>query len=333
MPRWVGSTVVVLVGVVVLAVLVAGAAVLIGDPGARRAAPEPAGPTSPSTSTTSRPPTTPTTPASDPVDPGTDLSPCPLTQGAAVAVRVLSFNLHGAIDRENRYRIDQVAAEIRAWDPDVVLVQEIHRFRPLSGLADMPADLARRTGLDDVFATNFTRAATIPGTPRRRTGTAVLSRFDVLGRRNTALPRRPGTEQRGLLRVTLGVEGRQVDVYDTHLEPGGARLREQQVRAVGRVIDAREARRERPFLLGGDFNSEPDSSPMVLARRIATDPWDAVGVGVGETVRPREPRARVDYLLHGPGWRATRSETLLSEVSDHRALLTRFVLEPGRDCS
>ncbi len=72
---------------------------------------------------------------------------------------------------------------------------------------------------------------------------------------------------------------------------------------------------------------------MALAARFTTDPWDAVGVGVGETVRPREPRARVDYLLHGPGWRATRSETLLSEVSDHRALLTRFVLEPARACS
>ena len=267
-------------------------------------------------------------PGTRPPQPATTLSPCPAA-GDPTPLRVLSFNIHGGVDNRNDYDLDRVVEEIRGWDPDVVLLQEVHRFRPLSGFEEQPEVLGARLGLEHVFGQNFSRRAKVAGYPRRRTGTAVLSRFPVLGHENTALPTLPGLEQRGLLRATLDVEGRAVDVYDTHLQPGGTTIRVLQVSAIERIVRERAARTGRPFLLGGDFNSEPDSAPMQLATTFATDPWPEVGVGVGETVRPRQPRFRVDYVLHGPGWRATEARTLLSLVSDHRALLVDLELEAG----
>lgn len=290
----------------------------------RRPTPPPQ--TSPAPS--SGPEATPAPPAGSP-GPGTVLAPCPPPSPAgALTLSVLTFNIHGAVDKRNRYDLRRVAEEIAAWDVDVVLVQEIHRFRPLSGFDQQPTELAERLGMEVAFGQNFSRRAKVEGYPRRRTGTAILSRYPILDHRNTPLPNRAGLEQRGLLRATLDVGGREVDVYGTHLQPGGVGIRSEQVAAIRQVIETRDPGGRRPFLLGGDFNSEPDSPPMRLATAFATDPWPQVGVGVGETVRPRQPRARVDYVLLGPRWRAVRARTLLSQVSDHRAVRVQVELSP-----
>ena len=328
MRRWATAVV---TASLLLVVGVTGWLLLGGSDGRRAAAPEapdatPTGPTTPAPVPVPGGPAT----APDPPRAGTTLSPCPSTGTGTgpVDLRVLTFNIHGAVDRRNDYDLDQVVEEIRAAAPDVVLVQEVHRFRLLSGLDEQPGELAERLGLEHVFGENFSRRAKVEGYPRRRTGTAVLSRYPILEGENTALPNLPGLEQRGLLRATLDVDGTEVDVWGTHLQPGGSGARILQASAIARLVLERVDRGGRPWLLGGDMNSVPGSPPMLLMASFATDPWPEVGVGVAGTNRAGDPEHRVDYLLHGPGWRATTSRTLTSAVSDHRAVLTRFVLGP-----
>lgn len=305
--------------VLALALLVAAIVVVLR----RDVPPSATDPTSPpSASAPSSPAGLPAAPPSSGTVPG----PCPRT-GTSAPLTVLSFNIHGADGREG-YDLEQVAAEIRRWDADVVLLQEVHRFRLASGLEDQPARLSEMTGMTAVFGQAFSEPPEAPGAPRRRSGTAMLTTLPVVAHHLARLPHLPGTQPRSLLRVTVALDGRPVDVYGTHLDPAAGSIRLLQVHAIARAVRRRANATARPFVLGGDFNTVPESRAMAVVGGFTTDPWPLVGVGVGETVLPREPRRRIDYVLHGPGWRDVTAMTLLSQVADHRALRTSLSLLP-----
>lgn len=254
-----------------------------------------------------------------PCPPMTDLGP----------LRVSSFNIHAGVARDGAYRLGDIAAEIREWQIDVVLLQEIHRFRRGSALADMPQALASQLGMDYVFGVNFTLPPEAPGAPRRESGTAIMSRFPITEWENMLLPNRPGLQQRGLLRATLDLRGYPVDFYSTHLDHQSSSIRLAQARAIGTIT----AQSDNPFVLGGDFNARPGSAPMQTVTTYATDAWPLSGEGAGLTMPASNPRLRIDYLLYRGTWEARASYVVTSAVSDHRALVTDFGLVVPSACS
>lgn len=241
---------------------------------------------------------------------------------ASVRLRVATFNIHGAVG-PGGYDLGGIVREIRGWDADVVLLQEVHRYRAKSGLDDQPAELARMLGLEVVFGRNKTRPAEAEGAPRRESGTAILARQPILSWSNQLLPNLPGLQQRGLLRATILIAGRRVDVLNTHLQHTRGIIRVLQTRGIRRLV----GRSGRPFLLGGDFNAEPGSPAMRVLDGVATDPWPQVGVGSGLTVPPRVPRRRIDYVLYGSGgWVPEQAQVVQSAIADHRAVLLDYAL-------
>ncbi|GEP36778.1 metal-dependent hydrolase [Nocardioides psychrotolerans] len=269
------------------------------------------------------PPPTGTPPTLAPTDP---TSPCvaPPTQ----RLRVATINIHGAVGPDG-YDLPAMADEIRAWDADVVLLQEVHRFRAKSGLDDQPAELGQLLSMDVVFGRNFTRPPESEGGPRRESGTATLSRLPILSWSNQLLPNFPGLQQRGLLRATIDLPGGAVDVYNAHF---------QHTRGVIRIVQARGVRKlvagnDRPFLLGGDLNAESGSPAMQVIDTFTSDPWPLVGVGEGLTVPPRVPQRRIDFVLYGTGgWVPEQAQVLASRVADHRAVLVDYALPRRADC-
>ncbi len=217
--------------------------------------------------------------------------------------------------------LDRIATELEAWDADVMMLQEVDRGRARSGFRDQARSLGRRLGLDWAYG------------PGRRldpgaTGNAVLSRFPLLRTQNRRLPRLPGLIGRGLLRATIDVDGREIDVLSTHFDHLSLAARKAQARAVAAVV----RRLSRPVLLGGDLNARPDKPPLaVLDRAGLADPWPAIGSGDGWTVPAAAPRNRIDYLLADDSFVPLRSEVLISLISDHRAVRTTFELLPA-DC-
>jgi len=252
-----------------------------------------------------------------PVEPGTTYSPsCARTH----TLTVLTFNIHHGA-RHDELRLDKIADEIRASHADVVALQEVDRHDgSRSDDLDETAWLARRLEMPGVFGANRVRRAAERGGPAREYGTALLSRYPIEHWRNLHLPNRPGLEQRGLLLATLDVDGLEVTVGDTHLQHTSQRLRVAQVTAVMALMAAID----RPRLLLGDFNDEPGTPPLALTRAVFTDPWPLVGEGDGKTVPPGHPRRRIDYTLADDAFTATASKVLVSAVSDHRAVRTRF---------
>lgn len=301
-----------------IAVLIAAVVKLAQDDNAQDTAPE-ARPTS-SAPLPSATPADRGTPDSAGSVPPTATSTVCVDSDEATRLHVLSFNMRSARAGDGSVHLATIAQEIRRWRADVVLLQEVDRGRAWTGGVDMPAVLADALGTSWTFGANVRRSAT------NQYGTAILSRFPITDSRNVPLPAPPGTQQRGLLAATLDVNGVEVSVYNTHLEHTSEAARIQQMRTITGVIDDDP----RPMVLGGDLNSRPGSTVHGLASRYLTDTWSAVGIGPGYTHSARNPRSRIDYLMHADGDDAqlapVDATVLRSAISDHWAVRAGYRL-------
>jgi endonuclease/exonuclease/phosphatase family metal-dependent hydrolase len=301
----------------------------LGDAGLERGA-DPAAPPQATTGTVVPLPQDPASPGrgdrgrDEGRDKGRDEVPVPPSGIEAIACQhnqrssdltVVTFNTHRSYGPNGLARI---AAEIRRARADVVLLQEIDRFWARTRYVDQPAWFAQRLGMEYVFGANVVSG-------RRQYGTATLTRFPVVDQQSTRLPNGPGGEQRGLLRTTLDVDGRQVSVYNTHLQNGMPSLRHRQSRVVAGLVRSDP----RPVVLGGDFNAGPTSPTLRGLRSGLRDTWAQVGTGSAAT---HHGGARIDYLLASPHFEPTSSQVLPSGVSDHHLVRATYKLPAGPDC-
>lgn len=237
------------------------------------------------------------------------------------SLEVASFNIHSGWNRgRTRLMLPQIAREMAALDVDVWLLQEVDKNRINSGRVDQAAYLAGQLGMEYAFATNVLRPSD------SRYGTAVLSAYPILESSNTLLPRPPGTQQRGLLRVVVEpLPGQRVSVFTTHFEHTSQDARLTQARTVARIL-ADDPHR---VVLGGDLNARPASAPITMLRGVATDTWAAAGRGAGLTHPSAQPRSRIDYLMHRGQLGVNVVSTHPSRVSDHRVVRASYDLTPG----
>lgn len=234
---------------------------------------------------------------------------------------VATFNIHFA-ERHGRVELESLAAEIDALDADLVLLQEVDRARPRSKRLDEPRELRTLLAEGVVYGVADRRGRT------GRVGNAVVTDLPVLATRRYRLPGRPGFEDRSLLRVTVSVSGRPVDVFVTHLDHHSPQVRLPQGRTIARIV----ARSTHPVILGADLNATPDSPVHGRLTRWLSDAWLEAGSGGGETVPAGHPRRRIDVVLHDDSFAALSAETVQSAVSDHRAVRVRLRGVPHPPC-
>ncbi len=313
---------------VALVVLVAVGAVLLfldpsGTPGGRPSgspsATVPAPPSSGFTPSRTEPlPPTPTLPV-----PPTGLPTLPTCiPPAPMQLTVQTFNIHFGIDHRGRLQLDRIAQEIRTWKPDIVLLQEVDKGRPVSGNLDEAAVLAQKTGLNHVYGGNSRNTGAGPR------GNAILTRFPIAGSTNIHLPKADGAEVRGLLHAQLDVGGVPISVYATHFDHRSRTARREQAQAVVSILAADKL----PKLLGGDLNTSPAGGPVKIIKASGLgDVW-AIGKGKGATVPADRPGSRIDFLFHDRWFTPLQAEVLLSAVSDHRTVWSRLQFQPPHNC-
>ena len=276
--------------------------------------------------------TTPATPPaatprpSQPTAPGATVPTCP--ERPVSPLNVLTFNIHGGLGH-GRLDLRYLADEIAGWRPDVVLLQEVDRYRLRTGVVDQAAWLGRALDMHVAYGANKRRAPARAGLPRAAIGNAILSRTPIRGWRNVHLPNRPGLELRGLLRAEIEVDGQPLSVYVTHLQHTSAAVRIEQASAIRALL----ATDPLPKIVGGDLNAEQDSPAVrTLLRTGLQDTWRSVGEGPGLTVPNGSPHRRIDYVLHDPGIRPLAARALHSGLSDHRAVLASLDLSGLGSC-
>ena len=252
-------------------------------------------------------------------------APSPMT------VSVLVYNMHAGKDARGGDNLERVAALVRQVGADVVLLQEVDRLTTRSGGVDQPAVLGRLTG----YHVAFGRTLDYQGGGY---GIAVLSRAPIVRDTLVRLPVDPPQERaggarepRGALIATIDLPGAALRVVNTHLDASREdRWRLQEIVTVLDIARGASSSDAWATLVGGDFNSTPESATQSEVRRAGLrDAWDACGTGAGLTYPADSAVKRIDYLFLTGHAGCTEARVLASDASDHRPLLVRVTL-PAR---
>lgn len=199
------------------------------------------------------------------------------------SLRVMTYNIHHGEGLDKRLDLDRIAAVIKEAHPDVVCLQEMDRDLPRTNKLDFPALLAEKLGMVVAFVPNYQ----FDGGDY---GNATLTRLEIVETENNALPTPPGIEPRGCLRTTLRVDGRLVDVFNTHL---GLKPAERKAQATAIC----EKLGERPTILMGDLNEPLTGDALGLFQSklhaVAIDP----SCPVRDTIPANAPHTRIDFIL------------------------------------
>jgi vancomycin resistance protein VanJ len=208
-----------------------------------------------------------------------------------------------------------VLALIHSEQPDVLLLQEASRAR---GPDPVPWLIQRLPGWEAVRAADVAILSPHPLGPPRRAS---------LGPRDTT---------RVSLRTTMRVGGRSLEVVTVHFNTGlpsepieSAWVHPRHHMAVAAAVRAEQADHlaenvaaaPRPLILGGDFNSPPDSRACRTMTQQLDSAFDTAGAGFGWTFPASHPLLRIDHLFISRDLEALSCRVVPTPASDHRALV------------
>jgi endonuclease/exonuclease/phosphatase family metal-dependent hydrolase len=225
-------------------------------------------------------------------------------------MRVMTYNIKGQAALLRGRHIEEIASVITTAQPDVVGLQEVHRRSWQSRFRDQAAELERLTGLTLAFG----RAM---GSRRSEYGNAILTRGRVSDVQVEVLP--GSGEPRSLLAATVDVDGLRLRTYVTHLVAWGrfgARTRLTQAEAVARTT----SRSDLPFVLAGDFNSDPHSEELAVFRNANF----VSSCFVDTVITHRATKKCLDYIFVGPRWKIRSAEVVQRGPSDHWPLVAEI---------
>ena len=257
------------------------------------------------------------------------------------AVRLVSWNIHGAVGGDGERDLPRIAAVLKSLSVDVAALQEVGdpqnragaRKAALEGqkidAGDDATELGRLLGFSVAFGPNLVVAG-------RPYGNAVLSRYPIARAQNYDLSVR-GREPRGCLRTDLTLPGGgSLHLFNLHLGLSGGERRQQASQLLSADL-LRDTALTAPLVVCGDFNTWfPGPVPRLLksalqdAAHTAGATWPSGlpflrldrayvdrGVAVHRAGVCREPLARLasDHL---PLW--LDLEPLVSELRQPRGV-------------
>lgn len=232
-----------------------------------------------------------------------------LTQPALAAIpdanseiRLVNYNVRGSVAIDGRLSPDEIAAEIAASDPDIVVLQEVARGWAIHGIMDLPAYLERELNMESIF---------VPAADGQF-GNAILSRLPMTEIAAEVLPR-DGSMDRSYIWVEVETESGTLNVAGTHIHSRSTPQITALLDAVGSAT---------PLVIAGDMNVHPDDPEVSLF----TDAGliDVVGLtGDPCQTTSSEPTSECDR----PDWVFVTSEIDVvdvrigsARVSDHLAM-------------
>jgi endonuclease/exonuclease/phosphatase family metal-dependent hydrolase len=200
------------------------------------------------------------------------------------SVRVVSYNIHEAVDGAGRLNPEAVATVIEGQRADVVLLQEVGRGWPISATTDLCQWFARRLGMRLVWG---------PAADGQF-GNAVLTRLPVRASGTGRLPQGDGPMVRGYVwaRVEVG-GGRTLDAWSTHLQHRS----DQTSTRLAQIETLLRAWSGAPnTVIGGDMNAGPGSREMgrFFDETGLRSAQDDTGHG---SLATRPPAQRIDWIL------------------------------------
>jgi endonuclease/exonuclease/phosphatase family metal-dependent hydrolase len=262
----------------------------------------------------------PTTPTTTPTTGGTEL-------------RLLQWNIHhGGFGTDGVYSPDRIASWAANMKPDVITFNEIEKNTSW-GRQDQAevykALLQQKTGRTwyYVFAQEFGQWAS------NGKGNLILSTYPINVEERYELMR---NADRSIALAEITVNGRQITIMNTHLDPYDPALRLVQATEVTTWGAAQPENR----ILTGDMNAWPDQTSIAQLNKFYNDSWTAAvqkGAATAFAGNNGETKnGRIDYIFYSKS--ASNLTVKSSQVydtrdasgampSDHRPVLTTFIVK------
>jgi endonuclease/exonuclease/phosphatase family metal-dependent hydrolase len=240
--------------------------------------------------------------------------------------RIVTYNVHRCVGNDRRLDVARVAAVLAELNPDIVALQELDVGRRRTGGVDQAHEIAQRLDM----ACHFHAALQVE---EERYGDAILTAYPERLVKVGPLPgyhRMRSLEPRGALWVEVEIDGRPVQIINTHL---GLVPREQQIQAAHLAgpawLEHPDCRW--PAILLGDFNATASSlvyrtltQQLKPARRLAARKQPT------STFPSPLPVLRIDHLFVSPGIDvqdvSAPFDPLTRVASDHLPLVMDFEL-------
>lgn len=253
-------------------------------------------------------------------------TPLSMPQRGGRRLRVMSYNVHSCMGMDGRLAPERIARVIARYQPDVVALQELDVGKHRTRHAHQAMRIAEQLQME----CHFHPAMQVD---EEEYGDAILTNLPIVRTRKgtlaTPLERR-GSEPRGVLWLTLDVEGLLVQVFNTHLGLYAAERKQQ----VDELLSGDWLNHENctgPVIVCGDFNATPGSSTvqrlwqMLNGRRMGGDNR------YQNTFPGRWPCACIDYVLVNGSACVVRTQVPQSELirlaSDHLPVIVDLVLK------
>ncbi len=246
-------------------------------------------------------------------------------------LRVMTYNVHSCVGMDGKIDAERIARVIARARPDVVALQELDVGRARTFGIDQAHRIARHLKM----AFHFHPAIAVE---EERYGDAILTHLPHRLVKAGVLPGlagKPRLEPRGAVWLAIELNGREVQVINTHL---GLDQRERagQVEALLGTDWLGSPQCRAPVILCGDLNASP-SSPV--CRRLAAALTDVQAAAPGHAPRgtfpSRLPSLRIDHIFVSRGVEVTAieipSSALARTASDHLPLVAELRIPAPED--
>ena len=240
--------------------------------------------------------------------------------------RIVTYNVHRCVGNDRQLDVGRVAAVLAELAPDIVALQELDVGRRRTNHVDQAHEIARRLEMTH----HFHAALQVE---EERYGDAILTCYPERLVKTGPLPGHPrmrALEPRGALWIEVTIDGRPLQIINTHL---GLVPREQQIQAAHLAgpawLEHPDCRW--PAILLGDFNATASSlvyrtltSRLQPARRLARRKQPS------STFPSPLPVLRIDHCFVSPGIQVqdvfAPFDPLSRVASDHLPLVMDFEL-------
>jgi endonuclease/exonuclease/phosphatase family metal-dependent hydrolase len=258
--------------------------------------------------------------------------PSPPPGGSGTDISVVSWNIRIDDYSEAHARAVMARSVEISPRPQIILVQEAYNTRYGVYLDE----LQRQTGTTWYGAF----AMTCPSggwngsacTAQTDDGIGIFSSFPIVDTGTLQFPFADcWTSARPALRAAINVNGKVVQVFNTHLQTGSCSNVAQQRYSSMSMLKNWADNYSTPRLVGGDFNADADQIMSTLGMSPDfIDSWAIVGAGSGFTFPIPSPTMKLDYLMFDKSATAQPlSSTVVTSTgstSDHYPMRTVFRL-------
>ena len=232
-----------------------------------------------------------------------------------ITCRVLTLNIHSAIDWQNHFNLEGLAKLINDLNPDVVGLQEVDRFwSSVSQFQDIPGELALRTKMFAAFSVSRERNNGF-------FGNLVLSKYPILQMWTEDMP--GSLERRSFIYAQINLKGSKINFLTTHLGLSVSD-RLEQVNAMFECI--REIKG--PLIISGDLNGDATDPAVKLLLENFTELQDSSHFKGQGTFRGRNGviGPKIDYIFVSPEFEPVNFQIIDSYISDHLPVMAEIRL-------